>query len=230
LDFTGFSAEELLLACLRTSDELAWAEFVRRFQPLIASVVTRIVRQREELSLSLVDDLIQETYLKLCVSGPVLLQTFKARHDAAIFGYIKVFTANLVHDHFKAGKAEKRGGQVRLDSTTDDKSMPVELAAPDVTKALERDLLVKQVESCVHKISRGPNAQRDIRVFQLYYRVGLTAGDISKLPNVGLTVKGVESTILRLTQAVKFHMGGQDSDRRREQEYLKGLKSTDSLS
>jgi len=40
---------------------------------------------------------------------------------------------------------------------------------------------------------------RDRALFWLYYRQGLTAGEIAALPSAGLTAKGVESALRRVT-------------------------------
>ena len=65
------------------------------------------------------DDLIQETYLKLCADEYRLLRAYDPKHPDAIYGYLKVITANVVHDRFKALHSEKRGGdQIVEDLTT----------------------------------------------------------------------------------------------------------------
>ena len=48
-----------------------------------------------------------------------------------------------------------------------------------------------------------PNFTRDFAIFWLYYRQGLTSKAISELAAIGLGVKGVESTLLRLTRLVR---------------------------
>jgi len=48
--------------------------------------------------------------------------------------------------------------------------------------------------------------QRDRTIFWLYYRQGLTAKEIGALPSIGLSLKGVESTLHRLTQLVREHL------------------------
>jgi len=40
-------------------------------------------------------------------------------------------------------------------------------------------------------------------IFWLYYEQGYSAKEISLLPSMGLTVKGVESTLQRLTRFLK---------------------------
>jgi RNA polymerase sigma-70 factor (ECF subfamily) len=43
-------------------------------------------------------------------------------------------------------------------------------------------------------------------IFLLYYRQGLTASEIAALPALGLTTKGVESIIARLTHMIRSHI------------------------
>ena len=198
MDYSAMSAEELVHTCLHSGDEPAWVEFVRRFQPLIARVVFRIARQWGESGSSVIDDLIQETYLKLCADGLRVLRTFKPEHPDAIYGYIKVLAANLAHDHFKAAHSKKRGGGTVPDST-EGKDLGLKVAAQSSSAALERQILIGQIDSCLKRVA----SERDRRIFWLYYRVGLAASAIGCLPNIGLTTKGVESTLLRLTRDVR---------------------------
>jgi hypothetical protein len=48
-----------------------------------------------------------------------------------------------------------------------------------------------------------PTFVRDYTIFWLYYREGMTAKAIAGVSSIGLTVKGVESTLLRLTRLVR---------------------------
>jgi hypothetical protein len=52
-------------------------------------------------------------------------------------------------------------------------------------------------------MTNGPTQQRDKLIFLLYYQQGMTAQDIASLPTVSLSVKGVESTLLRMTRFVR---------------------------
>jgi hypothetical protein len=47
---------------------------------------------------------------------------------------------------------------------------------------------------------------RDQTLFWLYYRHGMSASAIASLSTIGLSVKGVESAILRLTRQVRNHI------------------------
>jgi hypothetical protein len=58
------------------------------------------------------------------------------------------------------------------------------------------------------ELAHEPNFGRDIAIFWFYYRWGLTAKEISEILSMGLTVKGVESVLLRLTRLVRSKLGG----------------------
>ena len=45
--------------------------------------------------------------------------------------------------------------------------------------------------------------ERDRRIFWLYYRAGLKPAVIARMPGIGLSVKGVESAVFRLTKLVR---------------------------
>jgi RNA polymerase sigma-70 factor (ECF subfamily) len=52
----------------------------------------------------------------------------------------------------------------------------------------------------------GPDQERNTRIFWLHYRVGLSARNIADLPGIGLTTKGVESILLRITKELRERM------------------------
>lgn len=200
MDYAALSPEDLVRTCLVAGDESAWAEFIRRFQPLIAGVVLRVCRKCGEVSPQTVDDLIQETYLKLC-SDRARLRTFESAHPDAIYGYLKVFTANLVHDHFKAVSSQKRGRNVT--STLRDDLITQESRRHSEVEMIERSILISQIDTALSAPETGTNSQRDRRIFWLHYRAGLSASAIATLPTIWLTTKGVESTLLRLVRQVR---------------------------
>lgn len=217
MDYTALSPTDVALQCLRTGEESAWIEFVRRFQPLIAGVVIRMARRWGEASPDVVDDLVQETYLKLCSDRQSLLQTFHPEHPDAIFGYIKVFTANLVHDHFKALRAEKRGG-TRVESPTDSDHEANWVSPTSDPMSIERTVLIGQIDASLRAVDSGPNVERDRKIFWLYYRSGLSANAIASIPAIGLTTKGVESALLRLTRLVRGALAAPTTESKEKQQ------------
>jgi RNA polymerase sigma-70 factor (ECF subfamily) len=196
------SLEELIRACAQNGDAPVWEEFVRRFHSLIAAVVMRTTQRWGSTSPALVDDLIQETYLKICADRKRLLSEFTPQHPEAFYGYLKVITANVVHDHFRGQHAHKRGLGQTLISICE----PVEhmsATTPAAADGIHRDILLKEVDHVLCACLSGEWQVRDRTIFLLYYRYGLTAPAIARLPSISLTVKGVESVIHRLTRLVR---------------------------
>jgi len=207
VEYLALSAEDLVRACSQTGDSAAWEEFVRRFHRLIATVALRTARRCGKTSPHVIDELVQETYVKLCSDNFRLLRTFEPRHPDAFYGFLKVVTANLVLDHFKATRSEKRGSGTAEVPSESPVNAASDACAADVTvESSERRVLLQELDAILRKLAKGPNLDRDRRIFWLYYRVGLTAHNIASLPSIGLTTKGVESTILRLVRLLRREM------------------------
>ena len=225
MDYSTLTAQELALTCFRSGNETAWSEFVRRFHPLIARVVLRVARQWGDTSPQVVDDLIQDTYLKLCADRVRFLENFTSTRPDAIYGYIKVFTANLAHDRFKENRSKKRGGRALTTSIDSDKA-DLAIQGERLTEAsLERHVLIQQIDACLKVVCSGPNSERDRRVFWLYFRTGLAASAIAQLRPIGLTTKGVESILLRLTREIRERL----SHRTGPSVAVEGVRPADSL-
>ena len=172
--------------------------------PLISTVALRVARRWGEFSPQVVDDLVQEVYLKLCADRFRMLRSFESHHPDAFYGYLKVVTANLVLDYFKGAHSIKRGsGTVAVSADPQTGSRTDTIAAVGVDERSERKILMREVDALINRLAAGPHLERDRTVFWLYYRVGLTANAIAALPSIGLSMKGVESTILRLTRLLR---------------------------
>jgi RNA polymerase sigma-70 factor (ECF subfamily) len=198
--YSSLSATELIRGCTESGEAAAWEEFVRRFHRLISVVALRTARQWDKGSPSIIDDLVQETYLKLCADGGRVLRDFNPNHPDAIYGFLKVVTCNVANDYFKAKHASKRGA-----TCTEQGFGLQEPAASDgahgSASATEREVLLSEIDIFLRT---GP--RRDRLIFWLYYRHGMTARAIASLPLIDLTTKGVESTIYRVTQMVRAWM------------------------
>jgi RNA polymerase sigma-70 factor, ECF subfamily len=202
MNYAAMSTEELVSACAESNLAPAWEEFVRRFHRLIAGVAIRTARGWGETSPQLIDELVQETYLKLCADRASLLRSFDSQHPDAFCGYLKVLTTNLVHDHFRAQRTHKRGrGQFEV--PIDEQEVVPAVTAIDGVASIERDVLLREIDDVLSSSLSGAEKKRDRIIFWLYHRCGLTAYAIAQLPSVSLTVKGVESVIHRLTRTVR---------------------------
>jgi len=198
----SLSNEELLCACLSAGDVGAWEEFIRRFHRPIAVVVMRVAGRFGNVARDTIDDLIQETYLRLCSDNYSVLRRFVEQHPNAFVAYIKTVAANVARDYFKASYSAKRGAN-QVQGLPEDFAPPAPPEGAGQELWIERYLLLHEIEAHLGICLQGRDQERTARIFWLYYRVGLSAGEIASLPDIGLNTKGVESTLLRTTRMLR---------------------------
>jgi RNA polymerase sigma factor (sigma-70 family) len=206
MDPRKLSTQELVQLCLDSKDEAIWREFVRRFQPLIAGVIIKSLCRRNRFNLSLVDDLVQDTFLKLCVNNFKALREFEFRHENAFFGFLKVITAHVVEDYWRRVTNDKNNGGKEPEDLDQVYPPPAPESTSDSAESL---VLMGEIDQyLIQTLAAEPNFTRDYSIFWLYYRQGLTAKAISQVPGVKLSVKGVESTLLRLVRLLRDGLNG----------------------
>lgn len=192
------SPEGLLRRCADLRHTQAWERFLHRFHPLIVSTVVRTIRRYGFDRSGLSDDLAQEVYLKFSANRAKVLREFEPRYPGAVFGYVKVIAANVVHDHFKSGAGKY----------ADESPLPNDMAGDD---GIEWRLLLREIDDLLREL---PIAERDRQIFWLYYRQGMSAKEIAAISSLKLSIKGVESVIVRLNHLVRnaFEYGQRQSD------------------
>ena len=194
---------ELLQLCLGTDAEKHWREFIRRTQPLIAGVIINTVRRWKQPAPTLVDDLIQDTHVKLFANDKKALRSIKNEHENAIFGFLKVVASNVVQDHFR--KPENKADEVEVSDT---------VLPPGPGEREQREFLDKkdEVKRILATLSSSETYERDVAIFWLYYEQGYSAKEISFMSHLGLTLKGVEAVILRLTRYIRERLEGKNPE------------------
>lgn len=201
------TVEELIRACAESHDGAAWEEFVSRFQRPISLSIKRTACQWGKDPAQFVDDLLQETYLKLCDDKCQAVLEFARQHsEEAVLGYIKTIAINLTHDHFKSLHSQKRGaGETdQLNENFDPAAQSASFGGP---AAMDRDIFLRQVNDQLQNCAAGFNQERDCLIFWFYYLQGMSAKAIAALATMKLTAKGVEAVIFRLTRCVREHLG-----------------------
>jgi DNA-directed RNA polymerase specialized sigma24 family protein len=201
------SVAELIRVCAETNDGEAWEEFVVRFQRPISLSIKRTVCQWGKDPGQFVDDLLQETYLKLCVDKCSLLLKFAQLHsDEEVLGYIKTIAINVTHDHFKSLHSQKRGAG-EIDQFLEDFDPAAQGGSFGGPEAIEREVFLKQVNDQLQNCAAGSNQERDCLIFWFYYLQGMSAKAIAASATIKLTPKGVEAVIFRLTRCVREQLG-----------------------
>jgi RNA polymerase sigma-70 factor (ECF subfamily) len=203
-EYQSLPVEELLHECSRNPRPGAWAEFTERFDQPIARIISSLCRKMGQASFDVVDDLTQETYLRLCANNYSLLVNFRPQHANAFWGYIRDAATSVVYDYLRSRHAIKRDAASTVDL---DHAVHYVQATRGRVESLENEILLNEIDDLLLRRGTGLTQEKERKIFWLYYRDGLTAQAISSLPDMGLTVKGVESALLRLTRFVKKSLG-----------------------
>jgi RNA polymerase sigma-70 factor, ECF subfamily len=205
--YSSLSLQDVICHCAGPRNDEAWEEFVSRVGKPISLTVMRTASLWGEPSRSMVEDLVQVTYLKLWEDGRLLLRDFAIQHPEAILGYIKKTAANATHDYFKHGHSQSSGGDKPHVSTSD-----VDLeAGKEVHGSQEKiafGVFLNEIDDHLKRSLTGPDQERDRMIFWLYFRQGMNTNEIASLPAIGLSTKGVGSVIERLKHCIREQIIG----------------------
>ncbi len=195
---SGSSVNDLAKLCAHSPDAAEWEEFVRRSVPLASLVALRVSRMWVSApSPATVDDIVQEVFLKLCEQERRILRDFQPRGEDSFFGLLRIVTASVANDYFRRLYSTKRGGKVVTIALADEElHLPLDAARP--AERIVHSALLAQLDA---KLLSAPESigERDRALFWLYYLQGFTAEEIARMPAAGLTAKGVESALRRVT-------------------------------
>ena len=192
------SVNDLAKLCAHSADVPEWEELVRRCSPLATVVARRISRLWvSDTSPAIIDDIVQDVFMKLCENDRRILRGFEPRGEDSFFGLLRIVTASVTNDYYRRQYSTKRGGKVlTMPLLEGDSSLASHTAVQP--SPMQHSALLQQLD---RKLLSAPKiiGARDRALFWLYYRQGFTAEEISRLPAAGLTAKGVESALRRVT-------------------------------
>jgi RNA polymerase sigma-70 factor, ECF subfamily len=212
MDTLRAPVNELARACAHSADTGEWAEFLGRCAPIAALVAARVARmwQGGSATSSVVDDIVQEVFLKLCEQDRRILREFRPQGEDSFLALLRVVTASVANDYFRRHYSEKRGGKV-VTMVLDDEPSAVVAPASDRATDIQRAVLFSELD---HKLRGAPGAtaMRDRTIFWLYYLQGLTADEIAALPGSDLSPKGVESALRRITSWLRKQLAPRNPD------------------
>src|SRR5580658_172043 len=200
------SVNDLAKACSHSADADEWQEFVSRCVPLASLVALRTSRMWVSApSPATVDDIVQEVFLKLCEQERRILRDFEPRGEDSFLGLLRLVSSSVANDYFRRIYSTKRGGKVvTMPLGDEDAQLPMDGAGP--AARMQQLALLAELDD---KLRSAPEtiAERDRALFWLYYRQGYTAEEIARLSATGLTAKGVESALRRVTAWLRNEVG-----------------------
>jgi RNA polymerase sigma factor (sigma-70 family) len=225
---TELSNRELVARLTKAGpDDPAWVEFISRFYGRIRNTthhaLTQAARRNPGLDMGdlreVVEDLTQEVFVRLMDDERRAMVHFKGRNENSIYIYLDAIAVNLVRDHIKMLRAQRRpqvaaslderrpsNSPEEMDGflTMADKLMSSE-PGPDAAILVGEFRL--HISEALDQISRGTTTKRDRLIFRLYFLEGLTIDEITTYRSIRLTPSGIEKRILRIRSAIKKNLG-----------------------
>lgn len=176
----------LFMECRKSSGRhSACGEFLALFRPAISKIARRVAAQYRAENET--EDLVQEIGLKLIAGDVTPIDTLPG-DSTRFLAYMSVAATNAARDFFRSRNAAKRGRS---------RTIPLDDALTSILgrdcAGVDQSILLSQIEGHL------PSDTKSQTLFRLYYRQGFSAKEIASIPAVGLSLKGVESLIHRIT-------------------------------
>lgn len=178
---------------------------MRRSAPVVSLVAARVTRLwTGRITSAVVDDIVQEVFLKLCERDRRVLREFVPQSDESFIGLLRVVSTSVANDHFRRQSSTKRGGG-KASLALDDLPAASRLTSAENGDRIHKKMLYAELDERMRSNPTVVTA-RDRAIFWLYYRQGLTAEEIASLPAVTLSAKGVESVLRRVAQWLRIQL------------------------
>lgn len=210
MDFKELSNCDLVKLCAeKTNNALAWNEFHHRFDDRIRAMVMRYCSLKHLPGWELIDDLTNDTYLRLVKDGCKALREFRCDHENAFYTFL-VFAARTAVDlYHKNRSALRRRHQKRsLDDEASQEESGLRLIdilanpyAPAPDEKLMLESLRQEVEMILEEVIGGHEKGRDKKIFLLHVYDDLTAQEISE--QVSLSTQRIRNIITDIKKRLK---------------------------
>jgi RNA polymerase sigma factor (sigma-70 family) len=190
-DFLRYCAEH-------REDYVCWNEFVSRFQSVIARSVSCAYRRFTHGGYPpswQTAELVQEVYLRLIKDDCALLRRFRGITERAAKAYLAQIALNSSGDILRREIAKKRQSAV---TSLEEDHLEQDAKRRKVKFSLPEGLAERELLKLLAVSSASENTQRDVLIFLLHIRGGLTAEEIATHGQFNLQPPTIWSIIIRL--------------------------------
>jgi RNA polymerase sigma-70 factor, ECF subfamily len=201
-------ATRLARVCAYSTYAPEWAQLVRLVTPVVTLTARRVSVSWNDPSNATVNEIVQEVFLKLCEDDRRILREFEDRGPDSLLKLMRTITVSVGIDYFRRTRAERRGGRLGalpLEPVLWEEDRSGQSHGEETRNgagAVELPTLLAQLDGLL-RLYPGMVSARDRTLFWLYFRQGFTAEAIARIPTMKLSVKGVESALLRLTRLLR---------------------------
>lgn len=210
------SNPDLIRRCASSPDDSTlWQEFIRRFDDFLRRTAVRLlgspVVPAPARLVALVEDIVQDVYVRLLHDDCRALLQFRGENEEAIFPYLHSITATVILNHFRATRAKKRPRVERSLNASiawaEEDFRPLSAVIPDPRTLSEEEIrlaeLRDEINYLLDRILHGPNKSRDKLIFQLFHFDGLSPEEIAQISAIDMNPHGIEVVLSRIRQKLE---------------------------
>jgi RNA polymerase sigma factor (sigma-70 family) len=219
MDLKSLSNTKLVKLCAKEpSNQQAWTEFHARFHEHIRLTSARECCRKNLNAASLLDDLVQNVYLRLVQKNCKALWDYEGRSDNAIYKYLAVIAHSAVGEYWTRIRAQKRyAKEVSLEvpvSGFPDEGEPFRLSDtirnpdPDPDDALIRESERQEIEQRLDEILPEKSKDRDKFIFKLHFYKDFSPAQIAEQCGIPLSEKRIGNIITDIKKRLAARLRG----------------------
>lgn len=225
MSLQSLTDQELLARMLPDNDadisqvELAWYEFITRFEkPILQAIKLAVIRtsKRSAITNEDIGDLMQQVFIKLSKDDYAALRNFKFRDEHSLKAYLKVVAVNTAYDYIRALEAGTRLQETVYISELRAKEHRREFE-DEVSDLVDNRLRtpeeliidnenVEKIYTLVEKLSGKTHRERNRRIFELIFEYGYSVEDLVESNNVDLGPMGIYAIIHRIKKGLTLKL------------------------
>jgi DNA-directed RNA polymerase specialized sigma24 family protein len=194
---------ELCASCFE--DDRYWEEFVRRFNHNLTRSVYHAYRRfssESQLHYWVLSELLQESYLKILKDRCASLRRFRGQTELEAEVYLMHIATSVTIDEIRRQQSLKR----QISFVPLEKSQLLEKLWDwqEKTPSLYTDELAEyELIRLLRRTFTGENSQRDILIFLLYFREGLTPQEIARAGICDLKPASIAHKVERMRDKIR---------------------------
>jgi RNA polymerase sigma factor (sigma-70 family) len=182
-----------------------WAEFVRRYNPVLARAVYHAYQRfahAEPLSQTAIADTLQEIYLRLLKDDCQTLRRFAGQTEAEAQSFLAQTAIHIVADQLRRARALKRPQKViRLDDLLQDSDEQQRgRARPGHTPSVIAEY---ELTELLHRTFTSEHGRRDILLFLLHFVEGVSARELAESGICDLKPSSISTVLHRMREELR---------------------------
>jgi RNA polymerase sigma factor (sigma-70 family) len=189
-------------------DDRYWEEFVRRFNPCLTNSVYQTYRRFSvdgPPSLEAVSDLLQEIYLRVLKDKCAALLRFRGTSEFEAEVYLMHIATSVTIDHLRYQRSLKR--RTRTESLNNALILE-ELKGQwgKISSHYTDELAENDVIRILKRAFKGRNRKRNILIFLLHFREGLTPQEIAEIDFFEIRPSTVSHILVEMRELIRKAM------------------------